>query len=184
MITITPAPRGRHDVSTTAGTSACTPTHDACFVCNAVCRHQIKHASPRYAPDQGPQVHAEVSSRCRYPSLLPAGQRSFGPQPALGVGRALGLRAYFNQLKQRNAAARNQAPSSQPAAGDAMPLSQPTLTSQMSWSDSQDPQAISFSQQQQFLSCSQHQQVCEEYRICTLIMYFAACVSLCRLHEP
>ena len=108
-------------------------------------------------------MHDEAGSRCRYPSLLPAGQRSFGPQPALGVGRALGLRAYFNQLKQRNAAARNQGPSSQPGAGDAVPLSQPTFTSQVSWSESQDPQAISFSQQQQqFLSCSQHQQVSQQ----------------------
>ena len=113
-------------------------------------------------------------SQCRYPSLLPAGQRSFGPQPALGVGRALGLRAYFNQLKQRNAAARSQAPSSQPGAGDALPLSQPTLTSQLSWSESQDPQAISFSQQQQhqqFLSCSQHQQVSQPHRVLMLVAY-------------
>ena len=100
----------------------------------------------------------DAAAGSRYPSLLPAGQRSFGPQPALGVGRALGLRAYFNQMRQRNAAAGSQGPSSQPAAGDAFPPTQPSRMSQPSWSESQDPQALSFSEQQ-YINCSQPQQV-------------------------
>ena len=108
-------------------------------------------------------MRAHRRYRCRYAGLLPASQRSFGPQPPLAAGRALGLRAYFQQQSMRSTARCSQpqpAPSTSGYPVHSQQHSQPYQSSQEltyapdlqsqheQYSETQDPRFISYSQPQ------------------------------------